>query len=293
MAGIGSAALLPMHGPAAGSADRGLPPTSAGPEGPEPDADIGSEDSGAGDSTSLDAEIDAHLFGERPAALRRAPSSSLDERDRLDFSDARFDSDLMGDDDRPAADGDSATGPLGGLAFAPETPSAPDFLRRAERRAQWQRPRVRAVLAVATGLLLGSLVMQVTHHFRDGAAAHWPLLRPAIVGWCALAACTLEAPRRIEDISVESTALTRVPGLDGFRLAVTLRSHGPVRLAMPWIDLSLTDSAGKLVARKALAASQLEPRVAVLQPGAEVAVQALLNTGASRITGYTVEIFYP
>ena len=241
---------------------------------------------------SLDKEIDAHLFGARHAARRRAPAAQVSERDRIDFSDARFDSDLLAD----AADDDAALEPLRGTHPADlplESATPPEFVRRAENRARWQRPRVRAGLAIASLALFAALGLQAANHFRDLLAARWPPMRPALAEWCAIADCTIEAPRRIEDITVESTALARAPGTDSFSLAVTLRSRASVPVAMPWVDLSLTDASGKLVARKALGSREFNRVAMVLQPGTEVVLQTLLAARNVRVTGYTVEIFYP
>ncbi len=240
---------------------------------------------------ALDQEIDAHLFGARRASRRRTIPVEVNERDRIDFSDARFDSDLLPDaaDDESAAEGTIALPPLLPL----ETAAPPEFLRRAEHKARWQRPQVQAALALAALCLLGLLVLQSGHHFRDLAAARWPALRPALVTWCEVAGCRLEAPRRIDDIAVESTALSRVADADAFRLAVTLRSRASVPVAVPWVDLSLTDASGRLVARRALGAGEFEPVAATLSPGGEVVLQTLLAARNARVTGYTVEIFYP
>ena len=108
-----------------------------------------------------------------------------------------------------------------------------------------------------------------------------------------MAGCTLEAPRRINEISVENSALAKVTGADAFRLGVTLRSRSSTPVAMPWIDLTLTDAGGRLVARRALAVEQLEPTMRVLAPGAEVVLHAFLEARDGRVSGYTVEIFYP
>jgi len=244
--------------------------------------------------SALDKEIDAHLFGGRLTPRRRTPPVEVSERDRLDFSDARFDSDLLADgaDDDPAAhplrESRSAAMPL----ESSEHP-APEFLRRAESRARWQQPRVRAALATIALVLAAALVLQAGNHFRDYAAVRWPTLRTALTEWCALAGCTLEAPRRIDEVAVDSTALTRTPGSDAFRLAVTLRSRSSVPVAVPWVDLSLTDASGKVVARKALGIRDFNPVAPVLQPNGEVVLQTLLAARGARVTGYTVEIFYP
>ena len=174
-----------------------------------------------------------------------------------------------------------------------ESTSAPDFVRHAERAARWQSRGARIWLSAAGLLLTLLLAAQAAHHFRDGLAARWPAARPLLAVVCRAPACTIEPPRRIEDISVESTALTRASGPDAFRLAVTLRNRGALALSLPSVDLSLTDSAGQLVARRALDPRDFRSASPVLQPGSEAALQVQLTAGTPRVTGYTVEIFYP
>ena len=270
------------------------PAEPVGPVAPDPDRSGDSwGDETDEEASSLDEEIDAHLFGARRKLKGRTPAPLVRERDQLDFSDARFASDLLAD----AADSelpDDATRAARSSEMALESAApTPEFLRRAENRARWHRPRTRAVLGFAALLLLAGLVLQVGNHFRDLVAARWPALAGPLAEWCVLTSCTIEAPRRIDDISVESTALARAPGNDTFRLAVTLRNRARVAAALPWIDLSLTDASGRLVARKAIAAREFDPLATVLQPGAEMALHTLLSARDAQVTGYTVEIFYP
>ena len=60
----------------------------------------------------------------------------------------------------------------------------------------------------------------------------------------------------------------------------------------PAIDLTLTDGAGRLVARRALAPAELRaaPTIAA---GADLQLQTALDVRGVRVAGYTVEIFYP
>ena len=250
------------------------------------------------DDPHLVERIDAHLFGTRRRAEPGTTSSAhVDKRDRHEFSDARFDPDLIGDDEEPLVSGISDS------VFAePEVVPAkadkaegvaPDFLRQAQRRASWQRPHVRYALGAAFALLAVVLSLQTAHHFRDVVAARWPEAKPMLLSWCALAGCGIDTPRRIDDIVVDSTALGRLGSGDAYRLSVTLRNRGHLGLALPSIDLSLTDGSGRLLARRVLAPRDFQAAVAVLPPGGDVALQAPLSTGALRVSGYTVEVFYP
>ncbi|KNZ31055.1 MAG: hypothetical protein AD742_19370 [Methylibium sp. NZG] len=171
---------------------------------------------------------------------------------------------------------------------------APEFVRDAERQARWRRPRVRALLGLAVLFLATALALQAVHHFRDTVAARWPQVRPVLLAWCDTIGCTLEAPRRIEDIAVESTTLARAgPTSEAFALQVTLRNRGAVGLSVPSVDLKLTDGSGALIARRMLSPRDFGSTLAALPPGSDTSLQMLLTTGGQAITGYTVEVFYP
>ena len=237
--------------------------------------------------------IDARLFGPRKRAeAAPKPASELGGRDRVEFSDARFDSDLFADN---ALEPESALVVLPATdagALPLESATRPEFVRRADRHARWQSGPARLALGAAAAVSALVLVLQVLHHSRDTIAARWPSLRAPLVAWCRLAQCRIEAPRRIEDVVVESTALTRAAAQDAFLLSVTLRSRSAMPLVTPSIDLTLTDATGRPVARRVLAPSDFRA-AEVLPPQSETGLQVLLSAGPPPVVGYTVEIFYP
>jgi hypothetical protein len=221
------------------------------------------------------------------------PAARVSERDRLEFPDAQFDPDML-NDDPDAISGYQATvlqeiAP--GLLAGPDRP--PDFVRRAQRAQRWRSPQRRAALGVLAVVLVGALAVQVTHHFRDTVAARWPATRTALTAWCDFARCTLHAPRSIDDLSVENTALEQAGAPDTFKLTVALRNRGAMLLALPSVDLSLTDPSGQLVVRRVLAPVDFHVASAVIQPGAETSLQLVLSATDAKVAGYTVEIFYP
>jgi predicted Zn finger-like uncharacterized protein len=239
--------------------------------------------------SSLQRSIDQHLSRKRRHARRHAPVVHVSARDQLDFSDARFDSKLLEEDEVPAGAEPQSTPAT--AETLPEVAATPEFLRRAERRAHWRSPAVRATLIAVSGGLGALLALQGANHFRDDLAARWPGLKPALVAWCGIAACRLQAPRRIDDLTIENTALAQAGG-DAFRLAVTLRNHASLPVALPAVELSLTDASGVLVARRALQARDFKAPD-VLPPNGEAALQAPIATRNLRVSGYTVGIFYP
>ena len=260
----------------------------------DPETSRSDVDTPASDLGELLADpVDAHLFGPRKRSeAKPKPAGQLGARDRVEFSDARFDSDLFLDN-TSIPDTELATLAVtdsGDLAL--ESSVRPDFVRRADRHARWRSTPVRAALGVACVLAALVLAMQAANHHRDILAARWPSLRPLLAAWCRAADCRIKAPRRIDEVLVENTALTRVPAQDAFVLSVTLRSRSELALTLPSIDLSLTDANGRLVARRALAPSDFSA-AEVIAPHAETPLQVTLSTGAAAVVGYTVEIFYP
>jgi predicted Zn finger-like uncharacterized protein len=237
---------------------------------------------------SLVDRIDAHLLGTRRKESSSTPATRIDERDRLEFPDAQFE---------PESVSAEVIEPLHDTTLAPPErappPAAPEFIRHAQRRERWNRPAARVALFGVGTLFAALLAVQIGYHFRDTIAMRWPDAKPALVGSCAALGCSIQPPRHIEDIAVENTALTRTNGTDAFRLAVTLRNRGAMALALPSIDLSLTDAAGQLVARRMLAPDEWRATVPAIQAGTELPLQLLMTTGNARVTGYTVEIFYP
>ncbi len=231
------------------------------------------------------------LFPERQSA---AGSHSRFSAESTGFNDSRGASSLHGASQGPGLDSeilpDDDLEPL-----AHDTSGAPEFLRHADSAARWQRPWVRFVLSLFALALLGVLALQLAHHWRDPIAARWPVTLPLLSRWCEFASCSIEAPRRIDDIAVESTGFARIAGAgaDQFRVSVVLRNRGALTLAMPWVDLSLTDASGSLLARKALSPQDFRSPLKVLAPAGEAQQQLVLATGTPLVTGYTVEIFYP
>jgi predicted Zn finger-like uncharacterized protein len=245
-----------------------------------------------------------------PAAPHAAPDIPLEPapeavadidsepRDSRDFADARFNTELALEDEAAALETEGAAASVDAPApveHAPEDEAeAPAFLREAASAERWRRPRVRIALGAAALLLSLALAAQWALHFRDTLAARWPAARPALMAACEALGCRIEVPRRIEDIAVESSALTRASGQgDALRLVVALRNRGPLTLALPHVDLSLTDVNGELIARRALAAADFRAADASLPAAGETTLRALLADPGGRVAGYTVEVFYP
>jgi hypothetical protein len=128
---------------------------------------------------------------------------------------------------------------------------------------------------------------------RDVVVAQWPGTRSLVQSLCQPMGCRIEPLRRIEQLSVDSSGLTRIDDGPVYRLVLVLRNRAETPLLMPAIDLSLTDAAGTLVTRRMLSANDLGAVRNTIAPQQELPLQALLMSADRPLTGYTIEIFYP
>ena len=180
-----------------------------------------------------------------------------------------------------------------------QSPEDPDldqvsFVRQARRKAFWRRPMVRLLLVL---LLLGTgalLVLQYGLHERDKLAATQPGLRPWLQLLCERLRCQVGPPRQIDAVVIDSSSFSRLRS-DAYRLNFTLRNQAATQVAMPSIELTLTDTQDQPVIRRVL-----EPRevgVATLIPAAsEVSGSlaiAVAGAGTARVAGYRLLAFYP
>jgi len=262
------------------------------PEPPEDDDDVFQLSDGD--------RIHSRFFQPEQADVSLKPAQTVSERDRIDFADARFNTELLQDGD-PSEAPAKRTGGTGikrssvkqARAKQEAARRGPDFVQQAQKRERWRRPGMRILLSVLALLLTSSLTAQAAFHFRNLLSAQSPALRPWLATGCEWLHCQIEPPHRIDDVAVESSTLSPAPGGNGYRLSVVLRNRGPLALAMPWVDLSLTDPSGQLVVRRALAPVDFGMNPAVIAANSETPLQVLLSAGGRPISGYTVEIFYP
>ncbi len=183
-------------------------------------------------------------------------------------------------------------------AAAPEPPLADvSFVRQARRRAFWQRPAVRASLvglAVLLGLLLAG---QVALQQRDLLAQQSPALRPVLEALCQPLGCRVGPPRRIESLVIDNSNFSRLR-TDAYRLAVTLANQSPTAVAMPALELTLTDSQDQPILRRVIPPAELGTGAAGViganaQWSATLTVAVTPNAATSRIVGYRLLAFYP
>lgn len=176
------------------------------------------------------------------------------------------------------------------------SPSSQDmplpFSRRMHRPARSMSDEARLAWGAVAGFAGLGLAMQMLVAWHDPIGQRVPVLRPLVEVVCVIAECRIEPPRRLAQLSVESSEFHHLAG-SIYRLTTRLRNRDGVALSVPSVDLSMTDASGQLVARKVLQPGDLGSRSRSIGAGQELTLQAVLDTGPRGVAGYTIELFYP
>lgn len=170
------------------------------------------------------------------------------------------------------------------------------FMRGAGQSSAWHHPWARRVWAGFCVLLVMGLAGQWVYQDHDRLAASQPQWRPALETLCNALHCSVAPLQQIESIAIDSAAFSQgAPGR--YRLSFTLKNTAGLMLALPSIELTLTDVQDRVVVRRVLSAQELATVADHLAANAEwpVAVDVRLQTEGSvpAVVGYRLLAFYP
>lgn len=284
----------PADGPAAEPADASAElatPEPADPAAPPPVAEAGEE---ASPEPRLAAPPEPAAWQPDtgwPGLGKRRRNRALINAAPIDADSAAASAASAGPADAAASNDDVATP---GLGRPRGRRRKPEFMRQVERAAQWQRPAVRAVLG-STAAVLGLLLLgQMAWHWRDEASARWPALGRSLASACQHLGCTLQAPRRLERLVLDSSQLSRTAWPGTLRLMVDLRNTAEHAVRTPALDLRFTDANGQTLVRRVLRPDELGGTApAAIEAQGLWHIDTGLNFGTLKVTGFSAEIFYP
>ena len=174
------------------------------------------------------------------------------------------------------------------------------FVRDARRQAFWRRPLVRVLLAFLALLLMGLLALQLAVQQRDTLAVFEPRLKPALQMVCEVLVCKVGPVRQIEAIVIDSSSFNKIND-SVYRLSFSIKSTAATAVAMPSLEVTLTDTQDQAVIRRVLTPAQLGMASGLLGASAEFSGALTLqltraesgSAPARRIAGYRLLAFYP
>ena len=169
----------------------------------------------------------------------------------------------------------------------------PSFVRKAQRQERWNQPWLRFTGGLLLIVLPVLLVLQILVHERNAVAANVPLLRPWLSGVCHLLGCEVQAPRNIAMLVVSGSSFEAEPQPGHFRLGVSVLNQSSTVVAMPALELTLTDAQDLVLARKVLQLDAIAPRQ--LGPRGEWSTSLPLQVHnlPQPVSGYRILVFYP
>ncbi|MEO1766641.1 DUF3426 domain-containing protein [Thiobacter aerophilum] len=181
------------------------------------------------------------------------------------------------------------------------TPELKEKLENLQEELTLQEKRARRRrLAWAAGSLLLAVValLEVAYFQRVWLASRYPQIRPALEFMCGLARCKIGLPAEAEKIRLESSELKAdAERPQGVLLTATLRNLAPWPMAYPHLELTLTDSNSRPVARRHFGPRDYLPTGVQLQqgmpPNEEVTVKLSLEVVGVDATGYKLFVYYP
>jgi predicted Zn finger-like uncharacterized protein len=190
------------------------------------------------------------------------------------------------------------------LAFGDESPQTvmtegvhqPSFMRSNPSASMPRKPWVSACLYFTALLLSAGLIVQALLYERDRIAAQAPALKPLLQALCEWMQCKISPMRQIESIVIDSSSFNKLSG-DVYRLNFTLKNTALIALALPAIELSLTDVQDQALMRRVINPDVLGFKLDHLAPISESSASLTLSVnkqeGVDRVAGYRILAFYP
>jgi hypothetical protein len=119
-----------------------------------------------------------------------------------------------------------------------------------------------------------------------------------IESMCETLGCKIELPQQAEHVSIEVSDLQPDPRQkERLVLAATLKNRAAFAQAFPYVELTLTDSRDRALARRVFPPdvylSVQAKEEAGFAPNAEQTVRLLIDAAGVGATGYRLYIFYP
>jgi predicted Zn finger-like uncharacterized protein len=161
------------------------------------------------------------------------------------------------------------------------------------------RPRSRSLsvtLAWVTGSVLALLLLAGQFfYFFSVELARDPVLRPVLAQYCEYLGCETGSIYDLRLVELAETSIAPHPRyLNALRIRATLVNRAPFAQPYPTMEVSLTDSHGKIVARRHFKATEYvdsaQPGEALMLPNVAVSARLDVTHVDKRAIGYEIQL---
>ena len=189
---------------------------------------------------------------------------------------------------------------------AEESAAAADavsFVKHARRQAFWKKLWVQVTVAALALLLSAGLLLQIAFQQRDQLVQLEPRLKPVAQALCNSLGCRLNPLKKIDEVVIDSSTFTKLAA-DSYKLSFSIKNLGAVPVAMPALEVTLTDTQDQALLRRVLMPAQFGVTTALLAAGGDFQGAIVLDVSAAaatrnassispRVAGYRLLAFYP
>jgi hypothetical protein len=145
-------------------------------------------------------------------------------------------------------------------------------------------------------LLALTVLAQYAYFERDWIAAWHVKLKPVLTKLCQPLNCKISPVENMASIVIESATLTKL-GQDVYRLSFNVKNTAPINVAVPHLELTLTDLTDQALVRRVLTPGEMDAKANTLQASSEwqvsVVIRVQIPAGKTAVMGYRLVAFYP
>lgn len=164
---------------------------------------------------------------------------------------------------------------------APASEEEPEFIRAGDSNVR----RGFSIIFGGGSMLLGALIaLQLAVIFRAELLARVPQARGPLVQLCVVFGCTVGWPTQVDQLAVIGSELQTIPGTDVLELTAVVRNRAGFRQALPAVEVTLTDSLNRPIARKVF--TPADYLAAAGEPSSRI------DDGLGSGSDYTIRLFF-
>ena len=179
-----------------------------------------------------------------------------------------------------AVPGETVAGPAPATR-APAAEEEPEFIRSKQPRTR----RGFSIIFTGGSLLLAALIaVQLAVIYRAELLVRAPQARSALLQLCGVFGCTVGWPTQVDQLAVIGSELQTIPGTDVLELTTVIRNRALFRQALPAVEVTLTDSLNRPIARKVF--TPADYLAAAGEPSSRI------EDGLGSGSDYTIRLFF-
>jgi len=172
-----------------------------------------------------------------------------------------------------------------------DAPPSEEISKSSSKPAHW-------TWILGSVFLLIGLTAQAFYFYRVEIAARLPGIKPVLTTYCKLPQCSIPLPKNADLMSIESSDLAANPLQPNYvTLSALLHNLAPYAQTYPSLELSLTDTEDKIIARRTFTPSEyLKETIGEkrgLAANREISIELPLDSVDLKPTGYKLFLFYP